>query len=138
LESNRQFNIAATEIAAHFGDLLTKTRIRSNVKLAEAPSFGRTIFEHAPDSNGARDYAAFAAEFLGMIGEPVPAVAEVAAAPPAANGSPAADERAEAPADELPAVIEPPLPPLVPERRADTASGAETDAASEPPAEAEA
>ena len=30
--------------------------IRVNIKLAEAPSFKRTIFEHAPDSNGARDY----------------------------------------------------------------------------------
>ncbi|MBI3179300.1 MAG: hypothetical protein HYZ27_06535 [Deltaproteobacteria bacterium] len=30
--------------------------IRVNIKLAEAPSFGKTIFEHAPDSNGARDY----------------------------------------------------------------------------------
>ena len=56
------------EIEGHFGSLLTKTRIRSNVKLAEAPSFGRTIFEHAPDSNGAKDYAAFALEFLEMIG----------------------------------------------------------------------
>lgn len=30
--------------------------IRVNIKLAEAPSFKKTIFEHAPDSNGARDY----------------------------------------------------------------------------------
>ena len=57
------------EIEEHFGKLLTETRIRNNVKLAEAPSFGRTIFEHAPDSNGAKDYAAFGLEFLGMIGE---------------------------------------------------------------------
>ncbi|HEB52064.1 MAG TPA: ParA family protein [bacterium] len=57
------------EIESHFGALLTKTRIRNNVKLAEAPSFGRSIFEHAPDSNGARDYAAFALEFLEKIGE---------------------------------------------------------------------
>ena len=57
------------EIEEHFGTLLTRTRIRNNVKLAEAPSFGRTIFEHAPDSNGARDYAAFGLEFLSMIGE---------------------------------------------------------------------
>jgi chromosome partitioning protein len=56
------------EIDTHFGALLTRTRIRNNVKLAEAPSFGRTIFEHAPDSNGARDYEAFAHEFLVMIG----------------------------------------------------------------------
>ena len=58
------------EIEAHFGAMLTKSRIRNNVKLAEAPSFGRTIFEHAPDSNGAKDYDAFAGEFLGMVGLP--------------------------------------------------------------------
>jgi chromosome partitioning protein len=57
------------EIDTHFGALLTRTRIRNNVKLAEAPSFGRTIFEHAPDSNGARDYEAFAAELLARIGK---------------------------------------------------------------------
>ncbi len=62
------------EIDTHFGPLLTKARIRNNVKLAEAPSFGRTIFEHAPDSNGARDYEAFATEFLGMIGVSKPAL----------------------------------------------------------------
>ena len=56
------------EIEEHFGPLLTKARIRNNVKLAEAPSFGRSIFEHAPDSNGARDYAAFALEFMERIG----------------------------------------------------------------------
>ena len=60
------------EIEEHFGKLLTETRIRNNVKLAEAPSFGRTIFEHAPDSNGAKDYAAFGLEFLEMIGESAP------------------------------------------------------------------
>jgi chromosome partitioning protein len=74
------------EIEAHFGSLLATTRIRNNVKLAEAPSFGRTIFQHAPDSNGARDYEAFAAELLAKIGMPaVPAAATfpAAAAPPA-------------------------------------------------------
>lgn len=30
--------------------------VRKNVKLAEAPSFKKTIYEHASDSNGARDY----------------------------------------------------------------------------------
>ena len=56
------------EIKEHFGPLLTKARIRNNVKLAEAPSFGRSIFEHAPDSNGARDYAEFALEFMERVG----------------------------------------------------------------------
>jgi chromosome partitioning protein len=38
------------------------TRIRRNIKLAECPSFGQSIFEYAPYSNGAEDYRALAAE----------------------------------------------------------------------------
>lgn len=38
------------------------TRIRRNIKLAECPSFGKSIFEYAPSSNGAEDYAALATE----------------------------------------------------------------------------
>jgi chromosome partitioning protein len=40
----------------HFGDKLFKTCIRRNVALAEAASFGQSIFEYAPHSNGAADY----------------------------------------------------------------------------------
>lgn len=39
-----------------------QTRIRRNVRLAEAPSFGRSIFEYAPQSHGAEDYRNLAAE----------------------------------------------------------------------------
>lgn len=52
------------EIRNHFGGRVCRSMIRANVKLAEAPSFGRTIFEHAPDSHGARDYDALAMELL--------------------------------------------------------------------------
>ena len=38
------------------------TRIRRNIRLAEAPSFGQSIFDYAPDSHGADDYAALAVE----------------------------------------------------------------------------
>ena len=41
-----------------------RTRIRRNIRLAEAPSFGQSIFDYAPDSNGAEDYAALAGEVL--------------------------------------------------------------------------
>jgi len=82
------------EIDTHFGPLLAKARIRNNVKLAEAPSFGRTIFEHAPDSNGARDYEAFGAEFLRMIGVVVP-TATAAAAEPAPAAEPPPEQAAE-------------------------------------------
>lgn len=51
--------------------------VRRNVKLAEAPSFGQTIFEYAPTASGATDYGAlaetFAREwdaFLGLRGAP--------------------------------------------------------------------
>ena len=94
------------EIDTHFGPLLTKARIRNNVKLAEAPSFGRTIFEHAPDSNGARDYAAFADEFVAMI----------QAAPPkqAPQSTPLSTPAVSAPTP----AAEPPTPPATGEREA--------------------
>ena len=41
---------------------LVQTRIRRNIRLAEAPSFGQSIFEYAADSHGAVDYADLAAE----------------------------------------------------------------------------
>lgn len=40
------------------------TRIRRNVKLAECPSFGQSIFDYAPKSAGAEDYAALAQEVM--------------------------------------------------------------------------
>ncbi len=40
------------------------TRIRRNVRLAEAPSFGQSILQYAPTSNGAEDYRALAREVV--------------------------------------------------------------------------
>ncbi len=50
------------EIRKYFGEKVFASPVRSNVKLAEAPSFGQTIFEYAPDSNGALDYVEVAKE----------------------------------------------------------------------------
>jgi chromosome partitioning protein len=44
------------------GGRLFNARIRRNIRLAEAPSFGQSIFDYAPDSHGAEDYAALALE----------------------------------------------------------------------------
>lgn len=44
---------------------LFNTRIRRNIKLAECPSFGQSIFGYAAKSNGAEDYSALAKEVLG-------------------------------------------------------------------------
>ncbi len=41
------------------------TRIRRNIRLAEAPSFGQSIFDYAPNSHGAEDYLALALEVIG-------------------------------------------------------------------------
>jgi chromosome partitioning protein len=46
-----------------------QTRIRRNVRLAEAPSFGQSIFQYAPNSNGAEDYRALAEEILALGAE---------------------------------------------------------------------
>ena len=44
-----------------------KTRIRRNIRLAECPSFGQSIFQYAPTSRGAEDYASLAAEISGQV-----------------------------------------------------------------------
>lgn len=49
------------------GDLVFDTKIRHNVRLAEAPLENRNIVDYAPESNGAKDYTAFADEFLARI-----------------------------------------------------------------------
>ncbi len=46
-------------------DEVCRTRIRENVKLAESPSVELDVFRHAPDSRGARDYAALVDELMG-------------------------------------------------------------------------
>ena len=54
------------EIEKHFGNKVFKTKIRSNVRLAEAPSHGKSIFDYAPDSYGAEDYLNLAREIVGI------------------------------------------------------------------------
>ncbi len=54
----------SAELENHFGDLLYKTTIPRNIRLAEAPSFGQSIFEHDKSSKGAIAYQRFAEEVL--------------------------------------------------------------------------
>ncbi|NLF29516.1 MAG: AAA family ATPase [Planctomycetes bacterium] len=90
---------------------LYAARIRRNVKLAECPSFGQSIFHYAPGCPGAQDYDALAEEFLAAHG----ATAQDAAAPDTGAEAPQATDAAaheaepsgqdepEAPADDRPA-----------------------------------
>lgn len=56
------------ELSKHFGNNLFTTIIPRNVRLAEAPSFGRPISEHDKWSKGARAYKNLAKEVLKRVG----------------------------------------------------------------------
>lgn len=71
------------------GAKLYQPAIRRNIKLAECPSFGQTIFDYAPSAAGAQDYGALAQAFA--------ADQPVARTPTAPVSEPKADD---APADE--------------------------------------
>ena len=76
------------------------TRIRRNIKLAEAPGFGQTIQEYAPASHGAEDYDRLADEFL--TGEQTETAAEDVAVKtdqPAASAADAPQPQVSQPAE---------------------------------------
>ena len=52
----------------HYGEDVFKTKIRRNVKLSEAPSFGMNIFDYAPKAHGAEDYLMLADEVVERCG----------------------------------------------------------------------
>ena len=58
------FRRAQDRQSAWAGAHIFQTRIRRNVRLAEAPSFGQSIFQYAPSSHGAEDYRSLACEIL--------------------------------------------------------------------------
>ncbi len=57
-----------------------RTKIRRNIKLAEAPGFGQSIFEYAPGCNGSQDYNGLADEVVAQ--EAALPIVESADAPP--------------------------------------------------------
>ncbi len=52
------------EVSNFFGDKIYKTPIPRNIRLAEAPSFGQSIFDYEPACRGAEAYIKLAIEFL--------------------------------------------------------------------------
>jgi chromosome partitioning protein len=71
----------------HFPGKVLKSRIRVNVRLAEAPSHGMSIHQYAPGSNGSKDFMNLAKEVLEIL---------PAAASPEVEAQLAAIARAEA------------------------------------------
>jgi chromosome partitioning protein len=59
------FSTRGKTAAPWSGARLFQTRIRRNIRLAECPSFGQSIFQYAPTSRGAEDYASLSSEILG-------------------------------------------------------------------------
>lgn len=51
--------------------VLFETKIRRNIRLAEAPSHGCSIFDYDPNSSGAEDYRNLAAEIAEKFGDAV-------------------------------------------------------------------
>lgn len=75
--------------------------VRRNVKLAEAPSFGKTIFDYAPACAGAQDYRALAAglaERWAREGAPPPQVETPVPAPSRGEADGREPDAAEVPA----------------------------------------
>ena len=52
------------ELTAHFPDVLFSTVIPRNVRLAEAPSFGKPALKHEPNAKGTLAYLALAGELI--------------------------------------------------------------------------
>src|SRR5512135_1989097 len=61
---NNLSNEVAGQLLLHFGDKVFRTVIPRNVRLAEAPSFGKAALYHDKDSRGALAYLALAGEMI--------------------------------------------------------------------------
>ena len=64
---DRRMNLARQvkeEVSRYFGNRIYKTPIPRNIRLAEAPSFGQSIFDYEPACPGADAYIDLAKEFL--------------------------------------------------------------------------
>ncbi len=83
---NNLANEVSAQLIMHFGDKVFRTIIPRNIRLAEAPSFGRPVLFHDKDSRGALAYLALAGEMIRR--------AEGAAEPPAADELAAANGEA--------------------------------------------
>ena len=57
------------DVRRHFGTQVFETVIPRSVRLAEAPSYGQTIFEFAPVSPGAEAYQALSREVLERVSQ---------------------------------------------------------------------
>lgn len=86
---NRLSSSVTQDMHEHFPYRVFNAVIPRNVRVAEAPSFGKTVLDYAPSSRGAESYEELAQEIL---------------ATPTAPAAPS----------QIPTLLDPPLPPLIP------------------------
>jgi chromosome partitioning protein len=75
---NNLANEVSAQLIEHFGDKVFRTVIPRNVRLAEAPSFGKPVLFHDKESRGAMAYLALAGEMIrrdDLSGETLPSEA---------------------------------------------------------------
>lgn len=61
---NNLANEVSAQLIMHFGDKVFRTVIPRNIRLAEAPSFGKPVLFHDKESRGALAYLALAGEMI--------------------------------------------------------------------------
>ncbi|MFI3317075.1 MAG: AAA family ATPase [Rikenellaceae bacterium] len=61
---NRLNNQVVNEVRTHFGDLAYETVIQRNIRLGEAPSYGKPVMLHDASAVGSKNYMNLAKEFL--------------------------------------------------------------------------
>jgi chromosome partitioning protein len=61
---NNLANEVSAQLLMHFGDKVFRTIIPRNIRLAEAPSFGKPVLFHDKESRGALAYLALAGEMI--------------------------------------------------------------------------
>jgi chromosome partitioning protein len=97
---NNLANEVSSQLIQHFGDKVFRTVIPRNVRLAEAPSFGKPALFHDKESRGALAYLALAGEMIRREEETSSEAHPNAHANAAGNGGSAPGEPAAAAAHE--------------------------------------
>ena len=65
-ERTRLSRSILAEIRKNLGENIVLHPVRENISLAEAPSFGKTIFQYNQKSHGAFDYLSIAKQIEGL------------------------------------------------------------------------
>lgn len=106
-----------TEVSKHFPDRIYKTTIPRNVRLSEAPSFGKPVITYDPHSTGAKAYKELASEFMKRVKERRERLVASQMAPTVQAQAPAATQPSQtehAPQPVMTPTVMPPPPPLPP------------------------